>query len=114
MSDNLKFRERAVGEAAVLAMCGSADMTTADRVRTAIESLLDRGYRKIVLDMGDMDFICSMALGAIIAGHVRSKRSNGSIRLANPQPAIRQLLDTTCLTKLLPVFETVEQAATAD
>jgi anti-anti-sigma regulatory factor len=51
-----------------------------------------------------------MGLGAIIAGHLRARRHNGEIRLARPQPAVMQLLETTRLTKLFCVYSGVDDA----
>ena len=64
----------------------------------------------IVLDLGQMDFICSLGLGAIITGHLKCRHHQGQIRLVNPTEQVRELLETTRLTKLFTVYETVEQA----
>jgi len=64
----------------------------------------------IVLDLSEMDFICSVGLGAIIIGHHKSRRHDGEIRLVNPQPAVRRLLEATRLTKLFPLYAGVEDA----
>ena len=94
----------------VVAISGSAGMAEADKLRAMMESLAAKGVTPVVLDLGGMDFICSAGLGAIISGHLKSRHFQGQIRLVNPQPAVRDLLQTTRLTKLFPVYDTVEEA----
>ena len=66
-----------------------------------------------MLDLHEMDFICSLGLGAIINGHLKSRHHQGQIRLVGPVPPVRELLETTRLTKLFGIYDSVEQALTA-
>ncbi|HAU38097.1 MAG TPA: hypothetical protein DCX07_10335 [Phycisphaerales bacterium] len=101
---------RQIGGATVVTVNGSAGMSEAERMRAALERLAADRTPVIVLDLSRMDFICSTGLGAIIAGHLKCRHHAGQIRLVNPQPAVKQLLETTRLTKLFPIYRTVEQA----
>jgi len=106
----LKLEVRQVGQAAVVHLAGSADIAEAERMRLRLEDLASRRISLIVLDLADMDFICSSGLGAIISAHIKCRHHQGKIRLAAPQPAVRELLETTCLDKILPIYKGVEQA----
>ena len=106
----LEMEVRQEGPAAVICVHGSAGMNDADRMGHAMEELTDRKITPIILDMSDLEFICSAGLGAIIAGHLRSRRYDGDIRLVNPQPSVRDVLETTRLTKLFMIFPTVQSA----
>jgi len=99
-----------VGSAAVVHLRGSAGMSEADQLKTHLEKLVDEAVALIVLELSEMDFICSNSLGAIISAHVRSRHHNGQIRLVNPQPPVLRLLETTRLTSLLPIFPSLDQA----
>lgn len=106
----LKLDVEQVGSAAVVRISGSAGMTEAENMRLKLEELVERKIPLIVLDLGEMDFICSQALGVMISMHVSSRQHNGRLGLVNPQPAVRQLLEITRLTKLFEIYPTVEQA----
>ena len=101
---------RKVGSAMVVRVCGSADISESEKLLRKLEELAADRIPVVVLDLSDMDFICSQGLGAIITGHLKSRHHNGEIRLVNPQPAVRDLLETTRLTKLFPIFPSVDQA----
>ena len=99
--------------ATIVRVRGSAGMREAEQMRTVLEQVASTQPAVIVLDLSEMDFICSMGLGAIIQSHLRSRHHAGQVRLANPQPAVQELLETTRLTKLFQIFPTVEQAVRA-
>jgi len=101
---------RQEGSTAVIRVHGSADMNDADKMRQMLEDLSDRKTTPIVLDLSDMDFICSAGLGAIISAHLKSRDYKGQILLVSPQKSVRDLLETTRLTKLFPIFDSVPQA----
>jgi anti-sigma B factor antagonist len=94
----------------VVTVSGSVAMIEAERLRTALESLASEEVPVIVLDLTRMEFICSLGLGAIISGHLRCRHHQGQIRLVNPTPAVRELLETTRLSRLFTVFDSVEDA----
>ena len=98
------------GAAVVVSLHGSARMTDADVMRNALEELTASEATPIVLDMADLDFICSAGLGAIISSHLRTQKYQGRICLVSPKPSVLQLLETTRLTKIFPVYTSVAQA----
>jgi anti-sigma B factor antagonist len=98
------------GGAAVVHVRGAASMSEAERLRTTLEEVADQGLPVVVLELSKMEFICSMGLGAIISAHLRSRHHQGQIRLVNPTQSVRELLETTRLTKLFGIYESVQDA----
>ncbi len=101
------------GDAMVVRMVGSANMVAASDLKDQLLELVARGPRRIVLDMSELAFICSVGLSGIIAAHLRCRRNNGEITLAAPSRDILDLLRVTNLTRLFPVHATVEAALAA-
>ena len=98
------------GDAAVVTVSGSVTINEADRLRETLETLAAERAPVMVLDLADMDFICSLGLGAIISGHLKCRHHRGQIRLVHPPPPVRELLETTRLTKLFGIFDSLAQA----
>lgn len=96
--------------AAVVHVCGSAGMGEADAIRVELDQLVGRKIPIIVMELSEMDFICSAGLGAIIDAYHRSREHDGQVHLVSPQPAVLHLLEMTNLTKLFSVFPTVSDA----
>ena len=106
----LHLEIRREGSAAVVSVHGSAGMEEAEEIRSALEALTGDKADPIVLDLRDMDFISSAGLGAIVAVRAKSRAYEGKVALVSPQTAVRQVLETTRLTHLFPVFDTVHEA----
>lgn len=96
--------------AAVVRLGGSVTLMEADRLRQDLECLAGERIPLVILDLTALDFICSMGLGAIVALHLKSRHHSGKVRLVNPCPSIRNLLETTRLTHVFPIFPDVPSA----
>lgn len=73
-----------------------------DWVRDSIED----GHTHLEIDLSQTTFVDSCGLGALVALHKAVAARDGKLRLLNPQPAVRQLLE---LTRLNHVFEVVSE-----
>jgi anti-sigma B factor antagonist len=75
---------------------------SANDLRDWVRSSLANGQRNIELDMSQATFIDSCGLGALIALHKTACARHGALRLLNPKPAVRQILE---LTRMHRIFE---------
>ena len=75
---------------------------------------IEQGVRTLVIDLSDVPFITSSGLGVFMAAYKQVVGDGGSVRLVQPQPLVRQILDTTKLTKLFRLYDSVEDALAAD
>ncbi len=103
----------ASGATKIVRVAGSASMDSGNELRDRLVSMIEADTRHLILDLADLEFINSVGLGGIIAAHLRCRRADGEILLAAPQPAIRELLDVTRLTKLFSIHDTVDSALAA-
>lgn len=72
-----------------------------ETLRAAFEELTAAGHNRIVLDLSEVDYIDSSALGCLIMAHTRVERSGGAMPIFGLQ---RRTLDLLVLTKLTTVF----------
>ena len=98
------------GSAVVVHVCGSVTINDADLLSAKLQGLVEMQVMTIVLDLSKMNFICSDGLGSIISAYVKRHGENEKLLLVSPQPAVRKVLETTRLTKLFPIYDTIEQA----
>jgi len=98
------------GDAVIVKVSGAVSMSEAERFRMSLEGLASERIPLIVLDLSEMVFISSLGLGAIISGHLKCRHHRGQIKLVQPTPPVRELLETTRLTKLFGIYDSVEQA----
>jgi anti-sigma B factor antagonist len=99
----------AVGSALVIRLGGELDLYNAAQVRSALVDGCAQEPERIVIDLGEVEFIDSTALGVLI--EARAKMSNrGGLLLAAPGLETRRALQISGLDKLFTVHDTVPEA----
>jgi anti-sigma B factor antagonist len=95
----------------LLSIKGKVDSYTAPDLTKAIESLNDDGKFKIVLDMGELEYMSSAGFRALLLGQRNCKRYNrGEIVLARVPKKICDALELTGFTPLFRIFDDVTAA----
>ena len=102
----MDIKERVVEGVSVLDISGKIVLGEGDmQIKDRIKDLLADGQRTILLNLGDVSYIDSAGLGALISGYTTVKREGGQLKLVNLTKRIRDLL---AITKLITVFDTYE------
>ncbi len=107
----MQIDERAVGDVMVLDLTGKVTLGQGDELlKDKVNSLVNQGQRKIILNLGNVPYIDSAGLGEIVRAYTTVSRQGGSLKLLNLTKRITDLLS---ITKLLTVFETYDSEADA-
>lgn len=102
----MDIKERVVEGVSVLDLSGKIVLGEGDmQVKERIKDLLADGQRKILLNLGDVSYIDSAGLGALISGYTTVRREGGQLKLINLTKRIQDLL---AITKLITVFDTFD------
>ena len=94
----------------IITVTGSVDSLDSDGLLTFLDDIIEAGRTRLVVDLSDMDFIVSMALGVFVQTYTRLRAADGFLRLAAPQPPILRVIKTTALDRLLPIYDSLAQA----
>ncbi len=107
----LKMTERMVDGVSVLDLEGRIVLgDESSALRERVKALLEQGRRKIVLNMGQVTYIDSAGLGALVAAYTSAQNSGASLKLINLGSKFREVLQVTKLLTVFDVYDT-EQAA---
>ena len=102
----MQIEERAVGDVVVLDLKGKITLGEGDELlKDKVNSLVNQGHKKIVLNLADVPYIDSAGLGEVVRTYTTVSRQGGSLKLLNLTKRITELLS---ITKLLTVFETFD------
>jgi anti-anti-sigma factor len=71
----------------------------------------NNGIRDIVLDLGQTVSLTSIGIRAIVIIHKMLSADGGKhLKVANPMPYIREMLDISGVTQYIDVYDTVDEA----
>ncbi len=102
----MQIEERTVGDVMVLDLKGKVTLGEGDELlKDKVNSLVNQGHKKIILNLADVPYIDSAGLGEIVRTYTTVSRQGGHLKLVNLTKRITDLLS---ITKLLTVFETFD------
>jgi len=101
-----------VGDARVVRLGGELDLYNAAQVRSALADACAEFPERIVVDLGEVEFIDSTALGVLIETRTRLVNRDGLL-LAAPGLETRRALQISGLDQLFPVHDSVPDALSA-
>ena len=97
-----------IGAAVVIRLAGELDLYNAEAVRAALAEAASSSPARVVVDLSDVDFVDSTALGVLI--EARAKVGVERLVLAAPQFETRRTLQVSGLDRHIAVHDTVEAA----
>lgn len=107
----LNIKERQAGDVTILDMDGKITIGEGSvALRGAIRRLLEEGKKNILLNLGGVGYVDSSGIGELVSSFTSTNKEGGSLKLLNLTQKIQDLLG---ITKLLTVFDTYEDEASA-
>jgi len=79
-------------------------------LRDAVHDLLSKGKKRILLNLGDVNYIDSSGIGELVSAYTTAKKQGGELKLLNLTKKIHDLLQ---ITKLYTVFDVKDDEALA-
>jgi anti-sigma B factor antagonist len=103
-------QSRESDQVSVVAPRGRLDLASAPALREHMRQLISSGTPRLVVDFGEVTFVDSSGLGAVIGGMKAARLAGGDLRIARPNQQVRLVLKLTALNKVLRPYETLEEA----
>jgi anti-sigma B factor antagonist len=97
-----------IGATVVVRLAGELDLYNAEEVRTALANAASSSPARVVVDLAEVDFVDSTALGVLV--EARAKVGGQRLVLAAPQLDTRRTLQVSGLDRHIVVHDTVEDA----
>jgi anti-sigma B factor antagonist len=108
---SMQIQERIVGSVAIVEVSGDIVMNDGDvQLKDKARSLIQQGFRKVVVDLGHVGYMDSAALGALVQAYATTKNAGGAMKLMRVTSKMKDLLT---ITKLVTVFDTFDNEAEA-
>jgi anti-sigma B factor antagonist len=107
----MKHHEKRVEDVVVVALQGKLTLGGGDvQLRQLVNDLLDRGEKRILLDLGGVNYMDSAGTGELVAAYTSCNNRDAEMKLLNLSSKVRDLL---MFTQLISVFEDYSDLAEA-
>lgn len=94
----------------VVRVSGELDGAASAEFRNALVAVCATGRDRIAIDLSDVDYIESLAIGALIETHAAVLACGGQMGVACARSDIARILRLSGLGHVVPVFDTVDSA----
>jgi anti-sigma B factor antagonist len=112
--DRLLLDYRLDSGVTVVKVTGEVDVSTSGSLRTSLLRVItDEIHHGLVVNLASVSFLDSTGLGVLVGIWHRVCATQGCLALAVPSRQVRGILETTGLTKVLPIYDTEEAAVQA-
>jgi anti-sigma B factor antagonist len=97
----------------MLVVYGELDVMTTPRLHEALELLIAEDPPLVLLDLANVTFLDSTALGALVVAQRHLEDRGGELRLVAVPSAVGKVFDMTGLTERFHIFEDADAASGA-
>jgi anti-sigma B factor antagonist len=102
---------REINDVAIIDFSGKITLGEgSSTLRRTIKELIDKGHRKIVLNLYDVDYIDSSGIGELVSGYTTVRNAEGELKLLHLTKRVHDLLQ---ITRLFTVFDVQSDEETA-
>jgi len=108
----VKVESRTEGDVAILDISGNVDLYHGYMLRDEVRRLLAAGPRYLVFNCRDINYVDSTGLGIFMHSRELARDAGGRVALVSPGPTFQKVITTTQVNRLLPIYDTVEEAVT--
>ncbi len=99
----MQVKSRVAGGILYVLLCGELDEHSATYTRITLDEMFDKpNFKKIVIDLSELDFMDSTGIGVLIGRYKRMKDKNIPIFIANPSSHAEKIFNMTGLYTLMP------------
>ncbi len=107
----MQTNTRQVGDIAILDISGRITLGEGNvMLREIVRELADKGNKKIVLNLGEVQYVDSSGVGELVKTHTTIRNQGGQLRLVNLSKRVNDLLQ---MTRLSGVFDIEKDEASA-
>ena len=94
----------------IVALKGEIDLHTCAEMRDTLRDLIEKGHHQIVINLAQVPYLDSAALGVMVDAVRRVREHEGGISLVSTTPFVRRAFEITRLVKIFHLYESNEAA----
>jgi anti-sigma B factor antagonist len=97
----------------VIAARGEIDLFTAPELKQVLTDVIEGGEHRVVIDLTDVSFLDSTALGVLIGAVKRLRSRGGALAIVNTDTSIAKTFEITGLDQIFTILPSRAEALAA-
>jgi anti-sigma B factor antagonist len=107
----MEITKRTVGDIQILDCSGKITLGEGTMtVRNTVRDIIANNGKKIILNMGDVNYIDSSGIGELVSTYTTVTNAGGQLKLVNLTKKLHELLQITKLLTVFQVFDDEQKA----
>ena len=95
-------------------VAGECDLNTGRQLRDVLTSEVSRGVLRLILDLSGLTFMDSTGMQVLLSILTVLTVRGRTLALVSPQPVVARILELTGADQVIPIFDSLRDAQTAD
>ncbi|MGW1468927.1 STAS domain-containing protein [Streptomyces sp. NPDC001493] len=106
----LLVETRTEGGSEIVTPVGELDHHTADLLREPLESAVEQGRVRLIVDCSGLEFCDSTGLNVLLGARLQAEEAGGEVHLAGMRPVVARVFEITGAEAVFTVHDTVQDA----
>lgn len=106
----MEIQQNLDGDVLVISLAGQCDHQEVDNFTAVVSNALAAGNRKVLIDLGWLQFIDSTGIKCLVEAHRGVEAKGGQLAVVRPKALVKKVLKLLELENTVPIFETVLEA----
>ncbi len=95
----------------IITVNGEIEFNNVGKLKKEVNDLIDGGCRSLILDMKDVSYIDSMAIGLLAVTHKKMKNASGKFVLINVSADLMAFLKISTIDKMLTIYDSLDEVS---
>ena len=106
----MEFSVTESGDVRILSFQGNLDTNTAPQAESLINSLIDAGAQKLLVNFEKLNYISSAGLRILLATAKKLKASEGDLKICGLNETVQEVFDISGFATILSVTKAEDEA----
>jgi anti-sigma B factor antagonist len=94
-------------------LAGRLDIEGAEVIDLRFTTLTSTGQTFVIVDLAGVELLASIGIATLVRNARAVRLRGGNMVLLNPRPNVTQVLTSTRIDQVLPIYQTLEEACAA-
>ncbi|MER6498611.1 STAS domain-containing protein [Streptomyces sp. NPDC001455] len=106
----LQVETRTEEDSEIVTPVGELDHHTADLLREPLESAVEQGRARLVIDCSRLEFCDSTGLNVLLGARLKAEAAGGGVHLAGMRPVVARVFEITGAEAVFTVHDSLDAA----